>query len=78
LLDRFSNADYAKLLGAINRPLHELLGQHNRDSMARVFWQLVTAQPQLTWLGAKAVLFPYQQNEPVSASKALVLPDMPG
>ena len=67
LLDRFSNADYAHLLKAINGPLQELLGEHNRDSMARAFWQLVAAQPQLTLLGARAVLFPHGPTAQLSA-----------
>jgi flavin-dependent dehydrogenase len=58
LLDRFNDADYDRLLAALNPRLKQVLAECNRDSMALAALSLVTAQPALLGLGAKALLWP--------------------
>jgi flavin-dependent dehydrogenase len=57
VLDRFSPADYEHMLGILGHGLQVALGRHNRDSVARSKWSIVTAEPRMVKLAAKAVLF---------------------
>ena len=60
-MDRFDQAGYERLLRYMNRPLAELLGRHNRDSMAGAVGRLVWAQPRIVGLGIRALLAPYSR-----------------
>ena len=54
LLNRFREEDYSALLRALNRRVHRILGERNRDVMAGALWSLIAAQPRLLLLAARA------------------------
>lgn len=58
VLDRFTVQDYEQLLGLIGQGLHVVLGRQNRDTVSRAKWSLLTAEPRILALAAKAILFP--------------------
>lgn len=57
ILDRFSVQDYEQMLRLLGRGLHAVLGSQNRDTVSRAKWSLLTAEPRIVALAAKAVLF---------------------
>jgi flavin-dependent dehydrogenase len=57
VFDRFSQADYERMLGLLGQGLQTILGRHDRDSVARSKWSLLAAQPRIVTLAARAVLF---------------------
>jgi len=61
-LDRFDDDHYDHLLRALSLPLKRLLARRNRDSMSAAPWALVTAQPALLGLAAKAAWRPYRAS----------------
>jgi flavin-dependent dehydrogenase len=54
VLDRLDNQGYALLLSSLSPPVRTFLGQHNRDSMASVFWRLPLLQPKFFLLALRA------------------------
>jgi flavin-dependent dehydrogenase len=58
VLDRFDNADYDDLLRLLNRQAKGILGARTRDEMARAFWRLALAQPQLLVLAVRTLVRP--------------------
>jgi flavin-dependent dehydrogenase len=53
-LDRLDNQGYALLLSSLSHPVRTFLGQHNRDSMASVFWKIPLLQPKLFLVALRA------------------------
>lgn len=55
-LDRFTDADYGRLVDAIPGRLADALGSHNRDSVASAKWHILSARPGVLLLAARALL----------------------
>lgn len=47
VLNKFHNADYDRLIEMLNGRLRDVLGQYNRDQLARFCLKLIVAQPRL-------------------------------
>jgi flavin-dependent dehydrogenase len=56
LLDGFTDVDYDRLLEFMDRDLVEVLSGQTRDDLSRMYLNLITSQPKLLLLGAKALL----------------------
>ncbi len=55
-LDRFGNAEYERLLRAVNPRVRDFLGAHNRDALAGVAWQLPFIQPEFAALAPRLLV----------------------
>jgi digeranylgeranylglycerophospholipid reductase len=62
-LNRFSGADYDRLLDLLNEKTIRLLGTYNRDQAARILCRIVLAQPRLLTI---AGLMPWRRREKLS------------
>jgi flavin-dependent dehydrogenase len=58
LLQRFTQADYSRLIDLLNGPARSALGQHTRDELPKLLWQLCVSQPRLLLLGIRGLLAP--------------------
>jgi flavin-dependent dehydrogenase len=56
VLDRFTDADYDRLLRSLNDQAVRILSHYNRDELVRAIWRLVLAQPRWLGLGARALV----------------------
>lgn len=56
LLDSFDDLDYDRLIDFLNRDLAEVVSNQTRDDLSRMYLDLVSSQPKLLFLGAKAFL----------------------
>ena len=56
LLDSFNDLDYDRLIEFLNRDLTEVVSKQTRDDLSRMYLNLVSSQPKLLVLGAKAFL----------------------
>jgi flavin-dependent dehydrogenase len=56
LLDGFNDLDYDRLIDFLNRELSEVVSNQTRDDLSRMYLDLVSSQPKLLILGAKALL----------------------
>jgi flavin-dependent dehydrogenase len=56
LLDGFNDLDYDRLIDFLNRDLTEIVSNQTRDDLSRMYLELVSSQPKLLVLGAKAFL----------------------
>jgi flavin-dependent dehydrogenase len=56
LLDGFNDLDYDRLIDFLNRDLTEIVSNQTRDDLSRMYLDLVSSQPKLLVLGAKAFL----------------------
>jgi flavin-dependent dehydrogenase len=56
LLDNFNDLDYDRLIEFLNRDLTEVVSNQTRDDLSRMYLDLVSSQPKLLVLGAKAFL----------------------
>jgi len=56
LLDGFNDLDYDRLIDFLNRDLSEVVSNQTRDDLSRMYLDLVSSQPKLLILGAKALL----------------------
>jgi flavin-dependent dehydrogenase len=55
MLNKFTDEDYDALLGMLNGKMRWLLSSKTRDELASTFLKLITAEPKLLILGAKAL-----------------------
>lgn len=60
VMDRFGECHYDRILDMLDGELHDLLGKHNRDSMAPQALRLLRARPGILKLGVEALLGPRQ------------------
>jgi flavin-dependent dehydrogenase len=56
LLDSFNDMDYDRLIDFLHRDLSEVVSNQTRDDLSRMYLDLVSSQPKLLVLGAKAFL----------------------
>jgi flavin-dependent dehydrogenase len=56
ILNRFNNENYDELMTLLKGGLKEVLEGWTRDELSRSFWKLISKEPRLITLGAKAVL----------------------
>jgi flavin-dependent dehydrogenase len=56
MLDSFDDLDYDRLIDFLNRDLSEVVSNQTRDDLSRMYLDLVSSQPKLLVLGAKAFL----------------------
>jgi flavin-dependent dehydrogenase len=56
LLDGFNDLDYDRLIDFLNRDLTDVVSNQTRDDLSRMYLDLVSSQPKLLVLGAKAFL----------------------
>ena len=56
MLDSFNDLDYDRLIDFLNRDLNEVVSNQTRDDLSRMYLDLVSSQPKLLVLGAKAFL----------------------
>jgi flavin-dependent dehydrogenase len=56
VLDGFTDEDYDRLLGLLNRKGQRVLCHYNRDELTRAIWRLLPAQPRWLLLGMRALL----------------------
>jgi flavin-dependent dehydrogenase len=56
LLDSFNDMDYDRLIDFLHRDLTEVVSNQTRDDLSRMYLDLVSSQPKLLVLGAKAFL----------------------
>lgn len=56
LLDEFDDVDYDMLLDLMDGELAEVLSNQTRDDLSRMYLGLITSQPKLLMLGARAFL----------------------
>lgn len=56
ILNRFNNEDYDELMTLLKGGLKEVLEGWTRDELSRSFWKLISKEPRLITLGAKALL----------------------
>jgi flavin-dependent dehydrogenase len=56
MLDSFNDLDYDRLIDFLNRDLTEIVSNQTRDDLSRMYLDLVSSQPKLLVLGAKAFL----------------------
>ncbi len=56
LLDGFNDTDYDRLIDFMNGELTEIVSNQTRDDLSRMYLNLVSSQPKLLILGAKAFL----------------------
>src|SRR5262245_45401906 len=56
LLDGFDDMDYDRLIGFLSRDLTDVISNQTRDDLSRMYLDLVSSQPKLLVLGAKAFL----------------------
>jgi flavin-dependent dehydrogenase len=56
LLDGFDDLDYDTLIDSMGGALNEILSKETRDDLSRMYLDLVSSQPKLLLLGARALL----------------------
>ena len=56
ILNRFNNENYDELMTLLKGGLKEVFEEWTRDELSRSFWKLISKEPRLITLGAKAVL----------------------
>jgi flavin-dependent dehydrogenase len=56
LLDGFDDLDYDTLIDSMGGAINEILSKETRDDLSRMYLEIVTAQPKLLLLGARAFL----------------------
>jgi flavin-dependent dehydrogenase len=56
LLDGFNDLDYDRLIDFLNGELTEIVSNQTRDDLSRMYLDLVSSQPKLLVLGARAFL----------------------
>ena len=56
LLDGFTDLDYDRLIDFLNGELTEIVSNQTRDDLSRMYLDLVSSQPKLLILGARAFL----------------------
>lgn len=56
LLDGFNDVDYDMLLDFLDGGLSEVISNQTRDDLSRMYLSLISSQPKLLMLGAKALL----------------------
>lgn len=56
LMDGFNDLDYDRLIDFLNKELTEVVSNQNRDDLSRMYLDLVSSQPKLLILGARAFL----------------------
>ncbi|MGH9768111.1 MAG: FAD-dependent monooxygenase [Blastocatellia bacterium] len=56
LLDGFNDVDYDMLLDFLDGELSEVISNQTRDDLSRMYLSLISSQPKLLMLGAKAFL----------------------
>jgi flavin-dependent dehydrogenase len=56
MLDSFDDLDYDRLIDFLNTDLTEVVSNQTRDDLSRMYLDLVSSQPKLLVLGAKAFL----------------------
>ena len=56
ILNRFNNENYDELMTLLKGGLKEVLEEWTRDELSRSFWKLISKEPRLITLGAKAIL----------------------
>jgi flavin-dependent dehydrogenase len=56
LLDGFNDLDYDRLIDFLNGELTDVVSKQTRDDLSRMYLDLVSSQPKLLLLGAKAFL----------------------
>ncbi len=56
ILNRFNNDNYDELMTLLKGGLKGILEEWTRDELSRSFWKLISKEPRLITLGAKAVL----------------------
>jgi len=54
-IHQFRQADYSRLMDAMNERMRRSLGRINRDQAARVLWHICRNQPRLIWMGLRGV-----------------------
>ncbi|GIX46560.1 MAG: hypothetical protein KatS3mg131_0771 [Candidatus Tectimicrobiota bacterium] len=64
VLHRFSQRDYASLLGLLHAGARRSLGTYTRDEALRVLWRLCCQQPRLLLLALRALLLGGSPAEP--------------
>jgi hypothetical protein len=62
VLHRFTQADYTRLLGVLDRSTRHLLGVHSRDEVATLLWHLSFRQPRFLLLGLRAFVAGFGQQ----------------
>jgi flavin-dependent dehydrogenase len=62
ILHRFTQADYTRLLGVLDRSTRRLLGVYNRDEVGTLLWQLSLRQPRFLFLGLRAFVTGFGQQ----------------
>jgi flavin-dependent dehydrogenase len=56
LMDGFNDLDYDRLIDFLNKELTEVVSNQTRDDLSRMYLDLVSSQPKLLILGARAFL----------------------
>ena len=56
LLDGFDDLDYDLLIDALSGELNEIVSRETRDDLSRMYLDIVSSQPKLLFLGARALL----------------------
>src|SRR5262245_19893587 len=56
LLDGFDDLDYDTLIDSMGGALNEILSRETRDDLSRMYLDIVSSQPKLLLLGARALL----------------------
>lgn len=55
VLDGFTDEDYDRLLGLLNRRTLEVLGRYHRDGLVGALWRVLLSQPRWLALGIRAL-----------------------
>jgi flavin-dependent dehydrogenase len=56
LLDGFDDLDYDLLIDSLGGELNEIVSRETRDDLSRMYLDIVSSQPKLLFLGARALL----------------------
>ncbi|HZF38591.1 MAG TPA: NAD(P)/FAD-dependent oxidoreductase [Blastocatellia bacterium] len=56
LLDGFNDLDYDTLIDSLNGELNDIVSNQTRDDLSRMYLDLISSQPKLLFLGARAFL----------------------